>query len=1057
MKKIFTLLALFISILANSQSTTVVISQVYGGGGATTGSSTYKNDYVELHNISAVSQDITGFKLMYGSAVGQFASAANNSFTFPSTTVIPAGGYLLIQTGPTGTVGAVFPVAADLTTANLTMSGASGKIALVNSTFPINTCGATATPCNVTQLNSFIDWVAFGAAGNGSAGNGEGGTSANNGVALSVTQGCVRKTNGCQDTDNNNNDFTITTNPVPRNSTSPVVTCSGPVPTISATPNISNITTSVGVASVSQSFNLSASNLTPAAGNLSIAPSTGLEISFDNTAFFSTAQNFAYTGSAVASTPIYVRISAAAAQGALVGATVTTSGGGAASNAVLTVAGSVSQNFYSQPTGDLATLATWGIATNGTGTAPASFTSPYQIFIVTNRTNAIPGAHWEVTGTGSKLIIGDGINPVTVSTSLLDSLKAITVVDILNNGTLEMGSRIAPTFGTLAVGSTVNYNFNGTTVGTDTVKINVANYHNLSLTNGLKYFKSGITTVNGDLLFDGTIGCNGAGTPFSTISLKKNLSMQNDAVIDDTTTTNGFANRFTLSLAGNNDQVIYTGTSELRIFRLIRDTIASLASLDIRVSSNSKITMGNMSTNGGGLSLFQKVGGATSTTKLLTGFDTQLAIVGNGTIFTEATKTGSIGATNSRIIINKSILGTANAGTLKFLGLSSLNNLTINISTTAKDTVNIASKIKITGTLNLTKGVIVMGAAQDIEFSEIGTSIGGSAISYVDGRVKKFFNPSTTFVFPIGQNKQYAPVEITAQPDFCDYTAQYFKQAYSTLAVNTTTTSAIPSYTLSNKEYWNINQSVSGAANIKFYYNTSSLVNATLARIAHFNNVDWDDIGRDGNGTDGVGNYILKNTISTFSPFTFGGTAAVLPIILQSFNGSLLNNNSTLQWKTSCEGIGDAFELQYSTNGINFATIYSTNAVGDCNGVVYNYVHKNATASVNYYRLLLKSVDGRTKNSNILTLKNSKLDFESMLQSTVVKDQLVLSITSPINGLASVIISNLLGQQLYNKNIAHVQGTQLNYIPVEKLTSGMYLLSIKNNNGEVNTIKFIKN
>jgi trimeric autotransporter adhesin len=1038
MKKIFTLLALFISTLANSQSTTVVISQVYGGGGSAT--ATFKSDYVELHNVSAVSQDISGFKLIYGSATGTALGTGTSIFTFPilPAVVIPAGGYLLIANAAAAGLANLTP-AADYTF-TLNMSGTAGKVAFGNGSL----VGGTTYAVQLATGN-MIDFVGYGPTANESE------TSPT--AAISVTTAAIRKTNGCTETNNNNTDFSVAA-PAPRNAASATVTCTSP--TISATPNISNITTTVGMASPSQLFNLSGSNLTPASGNLSIAPSAGLEISFDNMNFFSTAQNLAYTSSAVASTPIYVRISATAAQGAIAG-TVTSSGGGAASNAVITVAGGVSQNFYSQPTGDLATLATWGIATNGTGTAPANFTSPYQIFIVTNRTNAIPGAHWEVTGTGSKLIIGDGINPVTVSTSPLDSLKAITVVDILNNGTLEMGSRIAPTFGTLAVGSTVNYNFNGTTVGTDTVKINVANYHNLSLTNGLKYFKSGITTVNGDLLFDGTIGCNGAGTPFSTISLKKNLSMQNDAVIDDTTTTNGFANRFTLSLAGNNDQVIYTGTSELRIFRLIRDTIASLASLDIRVSSNSKITMGNTSTNGGGLSLFQKVGGATSTTKLFTGFDTQLAIVGNGTIFTEATKTGSIGATNSRIIINKSTLGTANAGTLKFLGLSTLNNLTINISTTAKDTVNIVSKIKITGTLNLTKGVIVMGAGQDIEFSEIGTSIGGSAISYVDGRVKKFFNPSTTFVFPIGQNKQYAPVEITAQPDFCDYTAQYFKQAYSTLAVNNTTTSAIPSYTLSNKEYWNINQSVSGAANIKFYYNTSSLVNATLARIAHFNNVDWDDIGRDGNGTDGVGNYILKNAISTFSPFTFGGAAGVLPIVLQSFNGTLQKNISTLQWKTTCEEAGDAFELQYSTDGRNFATIHTTNALGNCNANTYSYLHKNVTAAVNYYRLVLITIDGRTKNSNILTLKNGKLDFETTLQSTVVKDQLVLSISSPTNTLASISISNLLGQQLYNKSIALVQGTQLNYVPVEKFSSGMYLLTIKNNNGEVTTMKFIKN
>ncbi len=1051
MKKIFTLLLLVAFINANSQSTTVVISQVYGGGGANTGTPTYRNDYVELHNVSAVSQDITGFKLMYGSAVGQFASAANNSFTFPSTTIIPAGGYLLVQTGPAGTLGAAFPLSADLTTSNLTMSGTSGKVALVNSTFPINTCGATATPCNVTQLSSFIDWVAFGAAGNGAAGNGEGGTSANNGVAINTAQGCVRKTNGCQDTDNNNNDFVVTTNPVPRNSTSTLVTCSGPTATISATPNITNITTSVGIASASQSFNLSASNLTPAAGNLSIAPTTGIEISFDNSTFFSTAQNFAYTGSAVASTPIYVRISATATQGALTGTNVTCSGGGAASNAVVTVAGGVSQNFYSQPTGNLSMLTTWGTATNGTGAAPLDFTSPYQIFNVVNRPSAVPGNHWEVSGTASKIVVGDGITPTFLNTSITDTIKSTTFVDILDGSGMNMGSRFAPFFGNIGTNTLVNYNFTGTAT-TDTVRIRPVTYYNLTFNGGLKYLPAGVVIVNNNFTLDACV-TNGAPSPFSTVLLKGTLLMTGGAIMEDSTTGSG--SRFTLSMAGNNNQTLFImAGSELRLFRLQRDT-SVLTNLNINVVADSKICLGNNVS--GGLSLLQRVTGTPTVTKLVLGNNSQLAIVKNGSIFTDPIKSGTIQATNAKIIMNKSITSTSNPGTLVFEAGSTLNDLTINITTPTKDSLTINGTVEMQGNVNLTKGVIVLTPATTMIIGAATTITGGSASSYIDGKVRQV-NPSvSTFLFPVGQAKQYAPVEMSALTAASDFTVQYFKQPYSTTTVNATTTAAIPTYAVSTKEYWNIDKNGADNPNIKFYYNPTSLVDATQTRLAHFNNVDWDDIGRDGNGTDGVGNYILKNAISTFSPFTFGGATGVLPIVLQSFNGALQNNTSTLQWKTSCEGIGDAFELQYSTNGRNFETIYATDAVGNCNGVVYNYVHKNATASVNYYRLVLKSVDGSKKTSSIIALKNGKLDFEITFQSNIVKDQLVFSITAATAGVASASISNMLGQQFYNKNISHILGTQLNYVPVEKLSNGIYLLTIKNNEGYVNTIKFIKN
>ena len=64
------------TLFVNAQSTTVVISQVYGGGGSASG--VHNADYVELHNISVVDQDITGFKLFYGSADGNLASTTTN-------------------------------------------------------------------------------------------------------------------------------------------------------------------------------------------------------------------------------------------------------------------------------------------------------------------------------------------------------------------------------------------------------------------------------------------------------------------------------------------------------------------------------------------------------------------------------------------------------------------------------------------------------------------------------------------------------------------------------------------------------------------------------------------------------------------------------------------------------------------------------------------------------------------------------------------------------------------------------------------------------------------
>ncbi len=207
--------------LAPEVSSTIVISQAYGGGGGTTG--TYLFDYVELKNVSAVVQSLNGLSLMYGSATGQFGSVATNVFALPNASINP-GQYYLVQLSTTGTAGVALPVAPDATSTNLSMSGTSGKVALVTSAFVANTCGATATPCTLPNTQ-IVDLVAWGASNNA-----EGSGPTNAAAALTATQGNVRKGGGCTDVDNNNADFDVVTAPVPRNTATTPSICTAVTP-----------------------------------------------------------------------------------------------------------------------------------------------------------------------------------------------------------------------------------------------------------------------------------------------------------------------------------------------------------------------------------------------------------------------------------------------------------------------------------------------------------------------------------------------------------------------------------------------------------------------------------------------------------------------------------------------------------------------------------------------------------------------------------------------------------------------------------------------------------
>ena len=183
----------------------MVISQVYGGGGSP--GAAYQSDFIELFNRGTDFVNLNQWSVRITSATGQF----NTAITFVSTgsILVAPGQYILIGLGSAGSSGA--PVPADFGGIPLQI-GTAGKIALTKP-------GTTITGTCPLPNSGVADFVGYG----GSASCFEGSAPTPN---LSNTIVALRKSNGCVDTDNNSDDFQLTS-PTPRNSTSPNNSCTG--------------------------------------------------------------------------------------------------------------------------------------------------------------------------------------------------------------------------------------------------------------------------------------------------------------------------------------------------------------------------------------------------------------------------------------------------------------------------------------------------------------------------------------------------------------------------------------------------------------------------------------------------------------------------------------------------------------------------------------------------------------------------------------------------------------------------------------------------------------
>ncbi len=186
-------------------STTLVISQIYGGGGNM--GAPYRNDFVEIFNLGSSPVNVTGWSVQYAAAAGVTWQVT------PLSGSIPPGGYYLVQEGSGGGVGVLLP-APDATGA-INMAVGAGKVVLVNN------AAALAGGCPTGP--SLIDIVGYGGVATCFEGLGPAPASSN-------TLASLRAGNGSVDTDDNSADF-VTGAPNPRNSGAPAAT-----PTPSTTP-----------------------------------------------------------------------------------------------------------------------------------------------------------------------------------------------------------------------------------------------------------------------------------------------------------------------------------------------------------------------------------------------------------------------------------------------------------------------------------------------------------------------------------------------------------------------------------------------------------------------------------------------------------------------------------------------------------------------------------------------------------------------------------------------------------------------------------------------------
>ncbi len=403
-----------------------------------------------------------------------------------------------------------------------------------------------------------------------------------------------------------------------------------------------------------------------------------------------------------------------------------------------------------------------------------------------------------------------------------------------------------------------------------------------------------------------------------------------------------------------------------------------------------------------------------------------------------------------------------------------------------KSDVTLSSQLCVTQQLALDSGLLfttiptriklaVSGITTSQGINNYGSANQGNAASFISGPMIIETNTTDTITFPVGKKNGtdllYAPVKLKPfNTTLKDYRAEYFPVIHPDAANVEASLDHV-----SRVEYWdiscNLTSSPDNDAKVSLSWRPMSQVgtgnpaDSLMAMqdltVAHYFNagsgIKWNmDAGGASTFTIRPNSNLSYGFITTdiaagsFSPFTLGTKSPfnVLPLKLLDFSAITEQQKIKLQWITQEERGVDRYELQKSTDGRNFSTVFSTSSLNRLSTYNYGYTDAQPAAGWNYYRL--KVVDNQLHSYFTSTIKAWVAGEGQVLVYPNPASKL-LKIILPPRSNSSISIVNSAGQVL--KRVSTTEG--LLTVDIASLDKGMYLVYIQTNRQAI-VQRFIK-
>ncbi len=210
----------------------------------------------------------------------------------------------------------------------------------------------------------------------------------------------------------------------------------------------------------------------------------------------------------------------------------------------------------------------------------------------------------------------------------------------------------------------------------------------------------------------------------------------------------------------------------------------------------------------------------------------------------------------------------------------------------------------------------------------------------------------------------------------------------------------------------------------------------------------WSEPHGSGSGVNtGIGKVSAIN-VTGFTQWVIVSNTVTLPIQLAYFNANVSGNEVLINWATATEVNNSYFNVERSTDGIQYESIEIVNGAGNSSSLIsYGVTDKKPLNGLSYYRLKQTDFDGKFSYSNVEAVHYSVIPGAAIKIETAgpnpFSDSFTINFSVENDGDVEFLLLNSNGQLLYTEKIkVHKGNNQYTYTDQRNLEKGIYIMNL---------------